>query len=86
MSTAPLKFWGWGREGEGPSEPQATGVVKTLGALFGADDLTLAEPPRIEDLKLPEPSLTPPAALAEICHREFGIPLRSANVERGASG
>jgi alkyldihydroxyacetonephosphate synthase len=67
VTAAPRKFWGWGREGEGPDEQQAAGVVRTLGHLFGADDLTLAAPPRIEDVALPEPALTPPASLADIC-------------------
>jgi alkyldihydroxyacetonephosphate synthase len=65
-ATAPRKFWGWGREGEGPSEDQATGIARSLAARFGAPAGGLVPVPRIEDVALPTPRLAPPAALAEI--------------------
>ncbi|MGI9592722.1 MAG: FAD-binding oxidoreductase, partial [Myxococcota bacterium] len=70
MSPAPRKFWGWGREGEGPNEEQAAGVVGRLAALFGGGDLELRAPPRIEDVTLPKPRVAPPASLAEICRTD----------------
>lgn len=60
------KFWGWGLEGQGPNEEQATGIARTLAERFGAD-LTLRPEPRLEDLTLPPPRVKPPAALVEIC-------------------
>jgi alkyldihydroxyacetonephosphate synthase len=82
VSAAPRKFWGWGREGEGPDERQAAGVVKTLAGLFGAGDLELRAPPRIEDVKLAEPRLQPPASLAGLCRSD---PLERAGHTYGKS-
>jgi alkyldihydroxyacetonephosphate synthase len=69
--SAPRSFWGWGREGEGPSAEQQEGIRKTLAQRFaaipGAGDLALAPPPREADLRLPPPRLAPPDALAPIC-------------------
>jgi len=64
------KFWGWGNEGEGPSDEQAVGIGKTLAQRFGVSDLEVAPAPRLEDIALPEPRVAPPDALAEICSSE----------------
>jgi len=64
------KFWGWGNEGEGPSAEQQKGIARTLAERFGAKDLEPVPPPRIEDVELPAPRLSPPAALEAICSRE----------------
>jgi len=64
------KFWGWGREGEGPSAEQAEGIAKLLSAGFGGVALERRDPPRIEDLELPAPRIAPPASLEEICSSE----------------
>jgi alkyldihydroxyacetonephosphate synthase len=61
------KFWGWGVEGEGPSDAQVVGIGKTLGKRFGVSDLTLAPAPRLEDVQLPKPRTAPPDSLAELC-------------------
>jgi len=61
------KFWGWGCEGEGPDAEQAAGICRALAARFGVPDLALAPEPRIEDVVLREPRVTPPGALAGIC-------------------
>src|SRR5262245_15106127 len=58
-------FWGWGIEGAGPTPEQRAGIARTLGARFGA----LPEPipaPRIEEITLRAPRVTPPPALAPI--------------------
>ena len=86
------KFWGWGREGEGPDEAQAAGIVRALAERFGAPELRLAPPPRIEDVALPEPRVVAPGWLAEICStdpwerasRSYGKSYR--DVVRGARG
>jgi alkyldihydroxyacetonephosphate synthase len=65
--TKQRKFWGWGYEGEGPSDSQALGIAKTLAGRFGVDGLEVAPPPRIEDVALPEPRITAPGSLAERC-------------------
>jgi alkyldihydroxyacetonephosphate synthase len=61
------KFWGWGREGEGPDEKQAKGIGRALAARFGAAEFDVAPAPRLEDVALREPRVSPPDALAEIC-------------------
>jgi alkyldihydroxyacetonephosphate synthase len=61
------KFWGWGYEGEGPTRVQQESMAETLAALFGVDELTVAEPPTIDELDLPEPRLAPPDSLAPLC-------------------
>ncbi len=61
------KFWGWGFEGEGPSDEQAKGIALTLGRRLGVRDFTVAPAPRIENVELPLPRVAPPASLAERC-------------------
>jgi len=82
VSPAPRKFWGWGREGEGPDEQQAAGVVGTLAGLFGSGDLDLCPAPRIEDVALPGPRVAPPARLSRICRTD---PLERAGHTYGKS-
>ena len=61
------KFWGWGYEGEGPSRDQQEQMAKTLAAMFELDDLAVADPPTIDELRLRPPRLDPPASLAPLC-------------------
>ena len=66
---ATRSFWGWGFEESGPDEHQAAAIVAGLSARLETP-LELRDPPRIEDLDLPEPRLTPPASLEKACSRE----------------
>ena len=66
MTARTRSFWGWGYEGEGPNEEQTKGIAAGLSARFGRE-LTVADPPRLEDIALPPSRLTPPDALAAIC-------------------
>src|SRR5262249_27419712 len=61
------KFWGWGYEGEGPSEEQVQRLGGLLAARFGTTLLAPATTPRIDELQLRAPRLEPPPALAPIC-------------------
>ena len=36
MSVRPRRFWGWGREGEGPSAEQQQAIAQALAARAGA--------------------------------------------------
>jgi len=63
----PRRFWGWGREGAGPSPEQQRAIAHVLAARFGLGEVTIAPPPRLEELRLPAPGLTPPATLATPC-------------------
>jgi alkyldihydroxyacetonephosphate synthase len=66
MAIARRKFWGWGNEGDGPSEEQSRGIAKTLAERFGVA-VELAPEPRIEDVALPKPRVAPPRGLAGSC-------------------
>ncbi|MEY2476373.1 MAG: alkyldihydroxyacetonephosphate synthase [Actinomycetota bacterium] len=66
MTTRTRSFWGWGYEGEGPTTEQTKGIAAGLSARFGRE-LTVADPPRLEDVTLPPSRLVPPDALVAIC-------------------
>ena len=44
MTVGPRRFWGWGREGEGPSPEQQQAIAQALGARFGLDGVTITPP------------------------------------------
>ena len=60
------KFWGWGYEGEGPSREHEQAIAAMLAARFEVPALESVEPPRIDELALRKPRLSPPAALEAI--------------------
>lgn len=64
------KFWGWGNEGEGPNDEQARGIGRMLAERFGIDEVHVAPEPRIKDIVLPKPRISPPSALAGICSQQ----------------
>jgi alkyldihydroxyacetonephosphate synthase len=66
MANRVRKFWGWGVEGEGPSDEQRRGIATALSTRFGVA-LAFMAPPRIEEIALAAPRLAPPAALAPLC-------------------
>ena len=61
------KVWGWGYEGDGLERDETLALGELLAARFGLDDLEIAEPPSVAQLRLPEPRLKPPGSLTEIC-------------------
>jgi alkyldihydroxyacetonephosphate synthase len=61
------KFWGWGYEGEGPTRAQQESMGRTLGERFGIADLSVTDPPTLDELDLPAPRVTPPGPLANLC-------------------
>src|ERR1043166_6442683 len=60
VSEARLKHFGWGREGEGASAEEESFAKSRAAQRFG--DLPSEEiaPPRLEQIKLSTPRLTPP--------------------------
>lgn len=70
MNERRRKFWGWGWEGEGPTREQQEGMAETLAGQFGLDDVTVAEPPTLDEVDLPDPRLEPPHSLAHLCSTE----------------
>jgi len=66
-SGARRKFWGWGYEGQGPNAEQQGRIAALLAARFGIDVPEIASPPRVSELSLRAPRITPPASLAASC-------------------
>jgi alkyldihydroxyacetonephosphate synthase len=67
MASHRRKFWGWGWEDEGPTPEQQHRIGQLLAARLGLDEITIDEPPRIEEITLRPPRVAPPSALAELC-------------------
>src|SRR5215471_2323420 len=57
------KFWGWGYEGEGLSPDELGMLARLTAARFGMDEPRAADPPRIGDIRLREPRVSPPSSL-----------------------
>src|SRR5689334_10285120 len=67
MSDKRLKFYGWGSEGEGFTSEEDAFALGRYRARFGVDRFDEIAPPRLADIALRAPRLTPPAALAAFC-------------------
>jgi alkyldihydroxyacetonephosphate synthase len=63
MTTGKLKFWGWGREGEGPDAVATQKIAAALARRFGMEKVDVIPPPRIEELDLRAPRVERPEAL-----------------------
>ena len=67
MQERQRKFWGWGYEGEGPTPEQQERIAALLSARYGIAPPSIQAPPRIEEIALRPPRVTPPPALAAVC-------------------
>ena len=47
-----LKFYGWGREGEGLDEAERARVFRFVGEKLGAEPRATASPPQVSDIAL----------------------------------
>ena len=70
MTGARLKYYGWGREGEGMSAEERQFVLGRYRAKFARDDFDTITVPHLEDLSLRVPRVAPPASLAAFCSSE----------------
>ena len=59
-------FWAWGLEQDEPTEQQVREAAARLSQRYSVE-VEPAMPPRLEDLCLRPPRITPPASLAAIC-------------------
>ena len=59
-------FWGWGYEDEALPPEEAAAIAAVAAARLGGVELRPRAAPRAEDLRLPEPRIAPPPALAPI--------------------
>jgi alkyldihydroxyacetonephosphate synthase len=64
---ARLKHYGWGREGEGMSAEERDFVLDRYKQKFGRDNFDTIAVPRLEDLTLRTPRVTPPSSIAAFC-------------------
>src|SRR5437868_2528160 len=70
VSGARLKHYGWGREGEGMTADERQFVLGRYRAKFATDTFDTTVVPRVEDLVLRTPRVTPPPSLAAFCTSE----------------
>jgi alkyldihydroxyacetonephosphate synthase len=61
-----LSWWGWGYEDEALSGEEVDRLAATVGPLLGMEGASARPAPRIEDVELPAPRVSPPPALREI--------------------
>ncbi len=67
MSGARRKHWGWGLESEQPSPAEVRAAAPALAGRMGIAPGAVEDPVALSALRLPEPRVLAPAALAEIC-------------------
>lgn len=92
MTTRRRNFWGWGWDDAAPADDHLRAIGAMLASQFGITPPTLAPAPRLEDIALPTPRVTPPAPLADRCtttphgraSHSYGKSFR--DVVRGARG
>ena len=61
------KFWGWGYEDEGPTPEQQERIAELLAARLGVAVPRAQRAPRLEEIQLRAPRITPPPSLAALC-------------------
>ena len=71
MAKRRLKFFGWGREGEGMTPEEEAFVLRKLAERFGIERFEEMPTPRLEEITLGLPRVTPPASLNSICSTEL---------------
>ncbi len=70
MAEARLKYFGWGREGEGMTAAEETAALDRYRRLFCVDRFEEAAPPALAEIGLRPSRLAPSAALAPFCSTE----------------
>ena len=66
-ATRERKFWGWGWEGDGLSDAEVEDLGHEMHARFNLDPRPVAQPPSLSALDMPEPRLSPPESLVDLC-------------------
>jgi alkyldihydroxyacetonephosphate synthase len=60
------KFWGWGLEGDGLGGRELEELGATFARRLGIDGVRVQDPPRVSELELRAPRVSPPASLRSI--------------------
>jgi alkyldihydroxyacetonephosphate synthase len=71
MTAQRLKHFGWGREGEGLTAAEETFAVARFQEHFRVERFEETKPPRLEQIKLKPPRVTPPPSLQAISSTEL---------------
>ncbi len=61
-----LKFYGWGREGEGLDEAERARVFRFVGERLGVEPRAAGSPPQASEIALRAPRVSAPASLARV--------------------
>ena len=64
---ARLKYFGWGREGEGLDAEEQEFLLSRVRERFAIDRFDERAPPELDDIALPAPRLAPPSSLVALC-------------------
>jgi alkyldihydroxyacetonephosphate synthase len=70
MTQGRLKYFGWGREGEGLTPEEEEFALDRYRRLFAVDGFDEVAPPSLSHIALRPPRITPPAVLAPCCSSE----------------
>ena len=67
MTEGRLKYFGWGREGEGMTAEEVAAALARYRGLFDVEHFDEVIPPSLSEIQLRPPRLAPPAALTPCC-------------------
>ena len=67
MTEPRLKYFGWGREGEGMTAEEERAALDRCRRLFGAELSEQRTPPALSEIKLRPPRIAAPTALSPFC-------------------
>ena len=70
MTEGRLKYFGWGREGEGLTDAEEAAALDRYRRLFRVDRFDEVAPPAFSQIRLRPPRIVPPASLARFCSAE----------------
>lgn len=70
MTDQEMSFWGWGYAEKFPDDDQRRELAARLEGMLGFPDRPLLSPPTLDDVSIPESSVSPPAHLADVVSTE----------------
>jgi len=86
MSERRRKFWGWGYEDDAVPAEELAWFEQAWSKLLGVKKFDVTPPPRIEEITLRAPRISPPASLAAICTSDKWDRLFHTYGKSGAEG
>ena len=86
MSERRRKFWGWGYEDDAVPAEELAWFEQAWSKLLGVKKFDVTPPPRIEEITLRAPRISPPAGLSAICTSDKWDRLFHTYGKSGAEG